>query len=99
MSIRPIDLQLMVHKTQETTAAHNETNRHQVNQQQFAEKFVKEVEHNNHQVANTHKSEQQNVDKDGKGSNFYEKKDQKTAKQKKGGKKPDGDRSMFDVSV
>ena len=93
MSLRPIDMSITVQRTPEMTRA-NENARPEVTQQQFADRLNKESLLQEQRVVNTHKSEQNNVDPDGKGHGGFQKRKKKKDEK---GKKNTG--SMLDISV
>ncbi len=100
MSIRPIDMQVIVHRSSEVSRTANEV-RPEV-AQQFADQFKKEVVHNDQHVVQLNKSEQNNVNKDGKGNASY----QKNKDAKKQGKDSKNDKpklsdgsSFYDVTI
>lgn len=104
MSIRPVDLQVILPKSPEISQIHNNINNRPENQQQvFAQHLQKQVEHNQQQVLQTNKSEKQNVDKDGSNKNKQQakKKDEDEAKNKngKGKNPPSGGRGMVDITI
>lgn len=69
MSIRPVDLQVLIHKSSEVHRVQApDSHRPEVAQQQFAQQMQKELELADQQVVQSHKSEGNNVDKDGKGN-------------------------------
>ena len=75
MAIRPIDVQIMVHKASEVARLNN--NNPQTNQaqaSQFAQDFKKEVENLGQQVNNPNGAEKAEVDKDGRQGSAYSKK-------------------------
>ena len=72
MAIRPIDAQMMVHRTSETprmTNADPQTASASANQ--FAQDFKREVLNQGQQVNNTNNAEKGDVDKDGRGGAAY----------------------------
>ena len=79
MAIRPIDVQIMVHKASEVSRLNN--NNPQTNQaqaSQFAQDFKKEVENSGQQVNNPNSAEKAEVDKDGRqGAEYSNKRDSK----------------------
>jgi len=101
MSIRPIDMQILIQRAAEVNRAdQGEGRRPEVLQQQFSQIIQKQTEEEDHQVLKTNKAEQEAVDKDGKGGNLYErrKKDKgKTDEKEKQGKSKGS--GMFDISV
>ncbi len=103
MSIRPIDLQVMVHRSAETSKLNHNSERSEVNYQQFADKFKQETVQKDRQVNELNKSEQNTVDKDGRGNSggSSKKQDKKPPKktEQTQQKKPEQGMSMFDISV
>ncbi len=68
MSITPMDMQISIQRTTEVSSLHNDAARAHVHQH-FADEFKRVVELKEHQVNVANKSEGQNIDKDGRGSN------------------------------
>ncbi|MDR1689605.1 MAG: hypothetical protein LBS21_13495 [Clostridiales bacterium] len=103
MAIRPVDLQLLVHKTVDTNRTEQgEARRPEVAHQQFSQVMQKHAEAETHQVIQSNKAEQADIEKDGSGQNKYErrKKSGKSSGEKpaKSAAKQEGI-SMFDVTV
>ncbi len=101
MSIRPIDMQVMVQKSAEVSRLnHNESNRPEIAQQQFLDKLHKELTQKDQQVTETNKSEHQNVDKDGRGPGAHHQKSKKEQeKQSQKETQKENSTSMFDVRI
>ncbi len=101
MSIRPIDLQVMVQKSSEVSKVINGNERHDANAQVFADVMKKETIHSEQHVTQSHKSEQDAINKDGKGNNAYKKQGEKKGKQEPQAKdaKKAGSDSMFDITI
>ena len=69
MSIRPIDMQVMVQRAQEVSrVATNDGQRADAQNSQFAQSFEKAVAQDTRQVVNPNKAEQANINKDGRGN-------------------------------
>lgn len=99
MSIRPIDLSVLVPKTAEVSKVeHTESRRPEVEGQQFAETMMKQSEHSGQHVIQSNKTEQESVNKDGSNKNQYERKNKKKKKNDQE-KTKSNTTSMFDVSV
>ena len=65
MSIRPIEMQVLIPKVTEVSKAqHVQNNRGNIQQQEIAAAFQKELEHRQKQVQDTSKSEHRKVDRD-----------------------------------
>ena len=101
MSIRPVDLQVLIPRSAEINRAdQSEARRPDTLHQMFSETLQKKVEHDLNQVLNTNKTEQDGVDKDGSNKNKHE-------RNRKNNKKPAEDNkirkamstSMIDISI
>ncbi|MCL2852761.1 MAG: hypothetical protein FWE20_06985 [Defluviitaleaceae bacterium] len=68
MAIRPIDVQIVVHRAAEVSR-HNADSQQagQAQANQFAQEFKKEVQNQGQQVNNPNSAEKAEVDKDGRG--------------------------------
>ncbi len=105
MSIRPIDMQVMVPKTSEISKMqHTEMQKAGADQQQFSEQLNKQILHNQKQVVETNKSEKGIIRKDEnkKKKNENEKKDKKDKdenEKKDTTKKNMSSTSIFDVKI
>jgi predicted secreted Zn-dependent protease len=101
MSIRPVDMQVTVQKSPDINRAqNNEANRPEAAQQHFSQKLQREVEQRDQQVVQTNRSEDRNVDKDGKGSGGFagsNKKRQPSKKNDDKEKRPGS--SLLDISI
>ena len=103
MSIRPVDLQVVVHRTAEIGRVNENNPRQEANSQAFSDVVKKEIDLKDDQVKDLDKSEQEKITKDGKGNSGHG--------GRRGGKKKneadDGEEmkdapkqmGMFDVSV
>ncbi len=69
MSIRPVDLQILVQRSAETSQAHHDPSRAQAAQHHFAEHFKKGVDLKEQHVNETNKSEEQAINRDGRNKN------------------------------
>jgi len=68
MSIRPVDLQVMLHRASEVNrVTNNDGSRAENQNSQFAQSFQKVVEQEGKQVVNAGQAEHADVDKDGRG--------------------------------
>ncbi len=102
MSIRPVDLQVLVQKSSEVNRVSNGSERHDASAQAFANVIKKEVSQQEQQVVHSHKTDKDPVDKDGKGGNAYSKKSRDKREEKKDESKQDKqykETSMFDMKV
>jgi len=102
MAIRPVDLQLLVHKTTEANRMEQgEGRRPEFAHQQFSQIIEKKTEEEMHQVMQSMKAEQEAVDKDGSNKNKQEKnkKNKRGANEKADRPKQRSGGSMFDISV
>lgn len=107
MSIRPVDLQVMLPRSTEVGKIQNNINNRPENQQQlFAQHLQRQVEHDQQHVIQTNKSEKQTVDKDGsnknkqqarkKNTNDAKQDDQKNDKPKNS---PYENKGMLDITI
>jgi hypothetical protein len=101
MAIRPIDVQIMVHRASEISKFNNaDPHAAQARAGQFAQEFKKEVESQSQQVNNPNSTEKSEVDKDGRRGSAYQR--QKKEEKKDGQGEPtkdkvsqDGGKPMF----
>lgn len=102
MSILPVDQQIMVQKSAEVGRInHNESNRPETAQQQFLEKLQREAQRQEQDVTQANKTEEQNINKDGKGpggEGGRKRKKGKAERNKEDEQKIKGT-SVFDVTV
>lgn len=99
MSIRPVDLQVMVQKSTEVTKINNNERQHS-NAQGFTEIMKKEVAVNDQQITHSNKTEHDGIDKNGKGNNSYNSKNKKRNKDSKKEEEPKKKSlSMFDMTI
>ena len=101
MAIRPVDMQVLMHKATETNRAEQgEGRRPEVAHQEFAQVMQKHTEDEQRQVLQTNKTEQDNIDQDGKGHNKYERRRREKQKEEEARqKRQQASMSMFDVSI
>jgi hypothetical protein len=102
MSIRPVDLQILMQRAVEINKTEQgEGRRPEVAHQQFSQIIQKQTEEESHQVLRTNKSEHEPIDKDGKGGNQYERRKKGKGKGdgKGDGKEKGTGTGMFDISV
>ena len=102
MSIRPVDLQVMVQKTAESSRINqHDSAKTDVAQQQFASQFQKEVEIHEQQVLQSNKSEQENIDKNGRGAkdDSRDKRKKRDRRDSEEQKDPMKSNSIFDVTI
>lgn len=79
MTIRPIDLQVLIPRTEEINRnQQNHQERNQAGAEKFMLQFQEEVRHRKNQVINSHKSEQEKIN-----SEKREQQNQRRGKQKK----------------
>ena len=70
MSIRPVDMQVLLPRSSEVNRITNNDNKgSESQQQQFAQMLTKQTEHEQQQVVSAFRSENPNVDKDGSNKN------------------------------
>lgn len=103
MSIRPVDMQIMISKGDEVSKMHNnDSNRPDVQQHRFAEQAAKQSELISKTVIHTKESQNSGIDKDGKGngSQYSKKRNRKNNddKEKKEKEKTES-QGMFDVLI
>jgi len=102
MSIRPVDLQVVVQRTAEVGRAGENNPRQDANSQAFSDVVKKEIDLKDKQVADLNKSEHEKISKDGKGNSGHggrrgkKKNDEADSEDAKEAPKQMG---MFDVSV
>lgn len=102
MSLRPIDMTITVQRTSDMNRSQTgEGVRPEVAHQQVSDKINREVQQQDQQVTQTHKSEEGKVDRDGRGnsggsSSGRKKKENRSDKSKSSSAPGD---SFFDVSV
>lgn len=104
MLIRPIDMQVMLQNTPEASRQHQqEVGRPEMVHQTFSQQLNKETEQRNQQVTETPESEQQTVNKDGRGGSKYKKnrngKDNKENSEEEKGSGKAKTNSLFDVTI
>ena len=68
MAIRPIDVQIMVHRASEVSRHNTDPQAAKAQASQFAQEFKKEVQNQSQQVNNPNSAEKAEVDKDGRGN-------------------------------
>ena len=68
MSLRPIDMQTPVQRSADVAqSSNNAAHRPEYMHQQFAERLQREAEHNDRHVRQSNKSEEENINRDGRG--------------------------------
>ena len=101
MSIRPVDMQVLLPKSTEVSSQNN--HRPETQQQQFTEHMNKQLEHANRSVIQTSKSdEKNNINKDGRNKDEQSSKDKKKnapRNREKSGEKKNSSSTMFDVTI
>lgn len=96
MSIRPIDVQIMIHKASEVSRFNsNSSDAQAAKAGQFAQDFKKEVENQGQQVKNSHAADKAEVNKDGRSGSGYSKKRDKKDGSKDEDKDTKSDKPMF----
>ena len=82
MSLRPIDMQMPVQRSADVVqASNNAAHRPEYLQQQFAERLQREADHNDKHVRQSNKSEEETINREGRGgSRRGAKKDEKDKK-------------------
>ena len=103
MAIRPVDMQVMIHRMAEINRATNNDGSRAENQNQaFAQSLQKAVEQDGRQVVNANQTEKSDVDKDGR-------KGDRGRRRRRDGKNPEdeekgndaakGKRNMLDITI
>lgn len=103
MSIRPIDMQIMVQKTPDMAKPVVAESQHpQIQQQNLTEKLVKETLLNEERVIQTEHTENEEINPDGKGGAEYRREKNKRRRENRE-EAPEKDSalksSMFDISI
>lgn len=101
MSIRPIDMQVIIPKTSEVSSQHHgEAHRGEVEQQQFVQQMERQITQNQQQVQNPNKPEYL-VNKDSRSKNEYQKNKSKKQNHKKKQEKKEGlsNSSRIDIRI
>lgn len=101
MSIRPIDMQMMVHKASDVNKVAIEAQKTDGQQQMFSDQLQKQVEHESQQIIQTNKSEEESIKDDNRKNKQKYNKNNASGKKKKNLKenKKQDSTSMFDVSI
>ena len=102
MSIRPIDMQVIIPKTSEVSKiSHTENQKPMEEQMQFATQLDKQYIQNQQQVLEGSKSEKSEIkDREGRNKREYSKsKEKKNEQENKKDKKPADSTSIFDVKI
>lgn len=101
MSIRPVDLQVVVQRTAEVGRVNESNPRQDANTQAFSDVVKKEIDLNDKQVLDLNKSEQDKITKDGKGNSGNSGQGKKKKQKENDDQTKDAPRQMgmFDVSV
>jgi hypothetical protein len=103
MSMLPIDMSITVQRTAEVNRlpTGEAAARPEMAQDEFAERFNREVRQQEQQINQSNKTEENLVNRDGRGNNSYngqkKKKNTKDTKQQPGKAKNSG--SLFDISI
>lgn len=101
MSIRPIDMQVMIPKSTEVSKiSHTENQRPIQEQQLFANQLEQQATQNQQKVMYSDKTEKGEIkDREGRNRREAEKKKKKKEQDEKENKKPIGSTSIFDVKI
>ena len=102
MSIRPIDMQVIIPKTTEISKISHAENQKPIEEQQlFANQLDKQAMQNQQQVMQSDKSEKGEIrDRESKNKREYQKKkDKKKDKETKKTEKPANSTSIFDIRI
>lgn len=101
MDIRPVDVQMFINKSSQVNRNEDNNQRNMDQNLMFSEQLKKNVETDNKRTIESNKSEEQNINKDGKGNGSYyknNKKDKEKDKDSKKNNKNDG-LSFLDISI
>lgn len=99
MDVRPVDVQMFINKSSQINRAEDNNQKNMDQNLMFSGHFKKNVETENRRTVESNKSEEQNINKDGKGNGSYYKKQQKGKdKNNKKNNKNDG-LSFLDISI
>ena len=106
MTIRPVDMQVVMHRAMESSrTSANENARPVTEQQQFAQQVQRNASHEQQSVVETHRGEGQNVNRDGKGNSGGYNRQKKKRGSAPGqdslapGQKPEQRKSLLDISL
>ncbi len=101
MSIRPIDMQVIIPKSTEVSKIPQAENQKPIQEQQlFANQLEQQTIQNQQQVMQSDKSEKGAIrDREGRNKREAEKRKKKKEQDKKENKKPIGSTSIFDVKI
>nr|WP_317358274.1 hypothetical protein [uncultured Tyzzerella sp.] len=101
MDIRPVDVQMFINKSSQLNRAEDFDQKNMDQNLMFSEHLKKNIETENRKTIETNKSEEQNINKDGKGNNGHYKKQQKNkninSKEEKS--KKTNSLSFLDISI
>lgn len=102
MSIRPIDMHVMVQNTSDVNKFNNETIRTDIQQQMFSGQLKKAAEQDANSVVQTNKAEKQSIEDEEKEESGYSGYNKKNKSKKKKENKPDSkpkESNLFDVTI
>jgi hypothetical protein len=103
MSIRPVDLQILIPRTAEINRANEHNARQDLNGQSFSDTIKREANLDDSQVHDVNKSEQDKISKDGKnggGQGSQRENEKGEDEDKKDGiKEAPKEMGMFDISI
>ena len=77
MDIRPVDVQMFINKSSQLNRGEDFDQKNMDQNLMFSEHLKKNIETENRKTIETNKSEEQNINKDGKGNSSHYKKQQK----------------------
>lgn len=101
MSIKPVDMQVILPKSLEVIKADNNLSyRSDAQQQEFSQFFQKKTEGDNKQVLHTNQTEKNNIDRDGRNNNNSKQKKKKESSNNSESKKRNKtSTSMYDITI
>lgn len=101
MDIRPVDVQMFINKSSQINRAEDNNQKNMDQNLMFSEHLKKNVETENRRTIESNKSEEENINKDGKGNGSYYKKQQKQKDKDKNNKKNNKNDglSFLDISI
>lgn len=101
MSIRPIDMQVMLNNTANVNKINNTTQQHNEAQLMFNQQFKETIERDNERTIETNKSEEERIKDEQKRKNQQHKQNKKDEHKDESAEpiKKNKSSSMFDVSI
>ena len=100
MSLRPIDMQMPVQRSADVVqASNNASHRPEYLHQQFAERMQRETEHNEKHVRESNKSEEEAINRDGRGHSGRGSQKEADKEKKKAALRAFNGGSLLDIKV